>query len=159
MKPTIWGKYMWMSIHLIALGYPTNPTQEEKNAYHSYFNELYKVIPCVVCSNNYLRHISEIPLNDEVLSSRNNLFNWTVDLHNTVNKMLGKKIITKEHAYNIFTSQIVKQNNTMIDAFNNLTSPSIAMNMARKVCIMMNLIIILFVVWMLYKYLKKKNFI
>lgn len=159
MKPTIWGKYMWMSIHLIALGYPNNPTQEEKNAYHSYFSDLHKVIPCAACSNNYLQHISEMPLTDKVLSSRNNIFDWTVDLHNLVNNMLGKKVISKEHAYHIFTSQIIKQNDIMTSTFDSLSSPNTTMFLARKICIVMNLILIFSTMWFLRKYMMKKKLI
>lgn len=152
MKPTLWGKYMWMSIHLIALGYPNNPTQADKNAYFSYFNELYKVIPCEVCAKNYLQHLSEIPLTEKVLSSRNTLFDWTVDLHNIVNKMLGKDVISKEHAYNIFTSQIIQQNDIITNSFHNLSSPNISMCVARKVCIFMNIVLIFLAIWFIYKY-------
>jgi hypothetical protein len=159
MKPTIWGKYMWMSIHLIALGYPNNPTQEVKNAYYSYFNELHKVIPCVACSNNYVRHIAEMPLTEQVLSSRNNLFDWTINLHNVVNKMLGKEVISKEHAYTIFTSQITKQNDAMTNAFRSLSSQNTTMYVARKICIIMNLMLILIAIWFLRKYLMNKKFI
>lgn len=159
MKPTIWGKYMWMSIHLIALGYPNNPSQEDKNAYYTYFNELHKVIPCVACSNNYLQHISDMPLTETVLSSRKNLFDWTIDLHNVVNKMLGKEVISKEHAYNIFTSQITKQNDFMTNAFQSLSSPVRTMYVARKICIIMNLIFIIIAIWFLRKYLMNKKFI
>lgn len=161
MKPTIWGKYMWMSIHLIALGYPTNPTQEEKESYYAYFNDLYKVIPCVICSQNYVRHLSEIPLDDNVLKSRNNLFDWTVKLHNTVNEMLGKKVISREHAYNIFTSQILNQNDLITNAIHNLSSPSShkKIYLVRKVCIIMNLLLLFCIIWLLYKYLLTNKFI
>ena len=37
MTPTKWGKFLWISLHLIALGYPDNPSEQEKKDYHNFF--------------------------------------------------------------------------------------------------------------------------
>jgi hypothetical protein len=154
MKPMIWGKYVWMSLHLIALGYPINPTQEDKNAYKNFFNDFHKVIPCVDCAHHYKTNLNDVPLTDTVFSSRNNIFDWTVEIHNKVNVMLGKPVITKEHAYNIFTNQIIAQNDIISKSFKNLIFPPvISTSIARKICIFMNFIIIVMV--LLYFFRKR----
>jgi hypothetical protein len=157
MKPLIWGKYVWMSLHLIALGYPINPTQEDKNAYKNFFNDFYKVIPCVDCAHHYKTNLNDVPLTDTVFSSRNNIFDWTIEIHNKVNVMLGKPVISKEHAYNIFTNQIIAQNDLISNSFKNLIFPSvISTSIARKICIFMNFIIIMMV--LLYFFKKRYNY-
>jgi hypothetical protein len=38
--PDVWGPHGWKFIHYITLGYPTNPTQEDKTKYANFFNAL-----------------------------------------------------------------------------------------------------------------------
>ena len=42
-------------------------------------------------ANNYLIHIKKIPLTNEILSSKENLINWLILIHNEVNKINKKK--------------------------------------------------------------------
>jgi hypothetical protein len=102
MNPKIWGKYVWVSIHVIALGYPDKPSEEDKKHYKEYFLNLWKVLPCYKCSINYLRHLEELPI-DNSLTDNTALFKWTVDLHNIVNKETGKRIVPYEEALEIYT--------------------------------------------------------
>lgn len=88
-EPKLWGPCLWKSIHLIALGYPKEPTIDNVQAYKQFYQDFYKVIPCDKCSVNYRKHLEELPI-DRRLTSRDDLFRWTVELHNIVNKSLGK---------------------------------------------------------------------
>jgi len=90
MKPNTWGKYYWYVIHITALGYPKNPTQKDRDIYRSFYKTIGQVLPCGKCSTNYERHFQNIPI-DMFLESPETLFRWTVQLHNVVNKELGKK--------------------------------------------------------------------
>jgi hypothetical protein len=105
MNPKIWGKYVWVSIHVIALGYPDKPSDEDKKNYKEYFLNLWKVLPCYKCSINYLRHLEELPI-DGVLADNISLFKWTVDLHNIVNKETGKRQMPFEEALEIYTKLV-----------------------------------------------------
>lgn len=102
MKPELWGQYLWKSIHFIALGYPDNPSEQELQAYKYFYSNLWQVIPCLKCANNYKRHLEELPI-DDFLTSKKDLFEWTVNLHNIVNKELGKPIMSKEIAFALYT--------------------------------------------------------
>jgi hypothetical protein len=101
MQPEIWGPHLWRSIHYIALGYPQQPTPEDVQNYYILFFNLWKVIPCYKCSVNYKRHLDELPI-DSFLSTRIKLFEWTVSLHNIVNKELGKKQISLDDAKELY---------------------------------------------------------
>lgn len=99
MDPNIWGKHMWASIHFIALGYPDQPSESEKNNYKSFFENIYKVLPCNTCSNHLKTTLqTQLPLSVKSLSNKDNLFKWTVDLHNIVNTRLNKPTITLDKA-------------------------------------------------------------
>jgi hypothetical protein len=103
MDPVKFGPCLWRSIHIIALGYPENPSEIDKQTYTNYYRDLWKIIPCLKCSLNYRRHWTELPIYS-FLDSREHLFEWTVLLHNIVNKELGKKQISLEEAYKIYNN-------------------------------------------------------
>ena len=47
------------------------------------------VIPCEECSEHLKKTLKEMPDIEEYLDTREKLFEWTIILHNKVNKMLG----------------------------------------------------------------------
>jgi hypothetical protein len=101
MEPKVWGKYIWTSIHILALGYPDKPSNEDIQNYKQFFLNFWKVIPCYKCSQNYLKHLEELPI-DNFMTDNLSLFKWTVGLHNIVNKELGKREFSYEEAYEKF---------------------------------------------------------
>jgi hypothetical protein len=90
-SPDNWGKHFWYVIHLTALAYPDTPSINEVATYKSFYETYGKILPCKKCRANYKRHLEELPI-ENALSSRRELFNWTVQLHNIVNQDTGKGI-------------------------------------------------------------------
>ena len=102
MEPSVWGPCVWRgAVHMIALGYPDIPTPIDKVTYKAYYSELWKVLPCGKCSVNYKRHLEELPI-DGFLGSKMQLFEWTVRLHNIVNKELRKPEYTVQDALKMY---------------------------------------------------------
>ena len=102
-SPAIWGPHLWKSIHYIALGYPDDkPTETDRESYKDFFMNFHKVVPCVKCAKNYIRHLREVPAIDEYLSSNTRLFEWTWMLHNIVNKELGKRVVSLDAAKKLY---------------------------------------------------------
>ena len=91
--PDTWGPHGWKFIHFIALGYPNNPTEQDKVKYKNFFYLLGDVIPCIICANHYKKNLEKINI-DSYLSSKNSLIEWTILMHNEVNKSNGKKTYT-----------------------------------------------------------------
>ena len=87
--PNVWGPFFWHTIHIVAIGYPKNPTYIDKKCAKDFYESLTYLLPCSVCRNHYKEHITANPLTP-FLDSRTDLIKWTVDIHNSVNKMLGK---------------------------------------------------------------------
>ena len=87
--PSTWGPSVWRAIHFIALGCPAEPSVAEAAAYGAFFRSLGAVIPCGTCADNYKRHLAELPMEPYVSSGR--LFEWTVLLHNIVDRETGKR--------------------------------------------------------------------
>ena len=87
--PSVWGPFFWHTIHIVALGYPKNPTYTDKKCAKEFYESLSFLIPCAICREHYKEHLVKNPL-VTFLDSRNDLIKWTVTIHNAVNKMLGK---------------------------------------------------------------------
>lgn len=102
MKPDIWGKHFWYTIHFIALDYPEKPNNEDKRDFQTFFENLHKVIPCYKCSVNYVKHLKERPLEQSDLENNETLFRWTVDIHNIVNKELKKRQMSYDDAWKLY---------------------------------------------------------
>jgi hypothetical protein len=106
MDKNIWGSSMWNFIHIVALGFPDNADSIVKQDYKSYYENIYLVIPCGECSKHYKETYQKYKI-DDFLKDKNSLFEWTVNMHNIVNKMLSKKIISLTSA----KSKFYKNNN------------------------------------------------
>lgn len=95
----IWGPYFWETIHCISFGFPMEPTEEQKKYYKDFFINLGHVLPCKYCRLSYQEFIKEpgTLLDDNVVSSRENITKWAYKIHEKVNKKLG---ITYNVSYN-----------------------------------------------------------
>ena len=100
--PEVWGPFFWHTIHIAALGYSQEPNYSEKKAMKEFLESLKTIIPCPICRNHYISHLAKTPLGPS-LDSRKDLFRWTIDLHNEVNKMLGKRSYTETEVLQYYT--------------------------------------------------------
>ena len=107
------GPPLWQSIHFIALGYPKEPSENDKNNYATFYNNLPNVIPCYECSQHLRENLKKSPIRD-YLESRENLFEWTIKLHNVVNEMLNKPTWELQDAFDHYLTpsnfKVVKRN-------------------------------------------------
>lgn len=94
-SPLMWGREAWHFIHYVCLNYPYIPTQEDKENYEQFFKTLPLVLPCPHCGNHFLEHMKKLPIR---LDTKRELFAWSVDMHNEVNIMNGKKVLSYEEA-------------------------------------------------------------
>ena len=101
MDPIVWGPKLWFFIHTVSLNFPNNPTFEEIKNYESFFENLKYIIPCEKCRLHYSQRLSANPVS-KYLTDSNTLFIYTIDLHNEVNKSLGKRIYSYEEVAKLY---------------------------------------------------------
>ena len=101
--PTIWGPKMWTMIHLICLQAPEKIDTNVRNTYYMFFSMMPYVLPCDKCREHWLEHIREFPI-EQALDSREDLFKWSVNMHNLVNKSLSKPEIPYKKALEHWTN-------------------------------------------------------
>ena len=95
MNQNIWGKCGWVLIHSIAVNYPNNPSPSEKENTIKFFTLLGDMLPCRYCRQHYHENLKTIPIN---ANSKMDLIWWTIDLHNKVNIITGKKVLSRKEA-------------------------------------------------------------
>jgi len=100
--PEIWGPFFWHTIHITALGYPSEPGYQHKKAAKEFYESLKVLIPCPICRDHYAEHIEKFPITPH-LDRRSDLFKWTVLLHNEVNRVLKKPQVTESEVLKGYT--------------------------------------------------------
>ena len=97
LPPASWGPFFWHTMHIVALGYPTNPSYGHKKAAKEFFESLQFLIPCPICREHYAAFLQEQAITP-FLDRRDDLFRWTVDVHNKVNAKLNKPRVSERDA-------------------------------------------------------------
>ena len=133
----VWGPPAWTFLHTITYNYPENPSDNDKKNYHNFFDSLQHVLPCEKCKGHYKQNIQKYDLNNS-LDNREDLVKWLIDLHNEVNKDMGKRVWSYSEVYN---------------KYDNLHNS----NLVNKILIFVILCIVLVLIFFLYKTYGKKG--
>ena len=90
-----WGKQAWHFLHTICYNYPEQPTEADKKDYTEYIDAFQRVLPCPYCAEHFKELLVVLP---PKFDNKAELFNWSVDIHNEVNKTNGKPVLSYEQA-------------------------------------------------------------
>lgn len=92
MLTSVWGPPLWHFLHTTSFNYPVKPSQKQKDHFYQFFKEdLYYLLPCSYCRENYKNNIKKLKLNKSKFKNRDTFSRFVYDLHELVNKNLGKK--------------------------------------------------------------------
>ena len=116
METKIWGPSAWKFLHSVALVYPENPTDKDKQNYFNFYMNLQNILPCPRCKENYKKHLEIFPL-QKALENNQSLFQWTVDIHNEVNKINNSRIYTYKEALDLYLNQSNNYDTIMLCGF------------------------------------------
>eukprot|EP00941_MAST-03F_sp_MAST-3F-sp1_P006030 g6030.t1 len=89
------GRHSWFLIHSIAAKYPEYPSKADKQAVIGFIAALGQLYPCKLCRKHLqqqLRNMEELGPIHEAAESRDKLVLWMCQLHNIVNKDIGKPL-------------------------------------------------------------------
>lgn len=90
MLTTVWGPPMWHYLHTMSFNYPIQPSEDDKKNYKRFIESLQPTLPCKYCRENLKQNLKIMPLTREALKTRETFSKYIYELHNLVNKMLGK---------------------------------------------------------------------
>jgi len=91
MLTTVWGPSLWHYLHTMSFNYPVNPSTHDKKIYKSFIINLQYTLPCKYCRMNLVKNFKHMPLQRCHMLSRETFSRYVYQLHELVNKMLGKK--------------------------------------------------------------------
>lgn len=97
-----WGNILWSFIHTITV---TN-NYENTLTVKKILGNITNIIPCGSCIGTYKIYLERLGSLD--LTQPMVLFRWSVDLHNAVNKKLGKPEWNYEDARKHWSKQVPK---------------------------------------------------
>ena len=104
--PRIWGLDGWKFLFSIAYEYPRNPVYQDVYNYKQFFTYLQYVLPCETYRQRYSTQLNIVPM-DSFLTTRIYLFRWVLQMHNLINKDIGRPLLSHEEVLSTyFNNQI-----------------------------------------------------
>jgi len=88
MFPPVWGTVVHDTLQMIALGYPSSPSDDQKVSMNLLLNNMFKNLPCPACRIHAQQYFEKHPPD---LSSAESLYKWLTDFHNVINDRTGKR--------------------------------------------------------------------
>lgn len=98
--PHCWGPPQWTALHQILRGY--RPSAKTKAGLRRMLSGLGDLIPCHHCEEHFKAMVKANPPKD---ASREDVYKWSVDIHNIVNKRLGKPVLSYAQVAQLLTEQ------------------------------------------------------
>jgi len=113
LTPAVWGPKTWFFLESMAMGYPENPTDDEKLSVKNLILSLKDLLPCYGCRVNYRDHTEEyfktIPL-DEIVKKRSLVIAFIIDIHNKVREMNKAPIVSVEDTFKYYNNEYMSFN-------------------------------------------------
>ncbi|XP_076659322.1 evr1_Alr domain-containing protein Alr [Halictus rubicundus] len=81
------GSKTWSFLHTMAAYYPDQPSEAQKSDMKQFFYSFSQFYPCYVCAEDLREQLKESPPQTD---SQKTLSRWLCDVHNEVNKKIGK---------------------------------------------------------------------
>ena len=107
-NPEVWGPAFWFSLHNGALRYPIQASPTWKERMKHFILGIPVMVPCEKCSDHATAHLeSNYYRMDEIVSSRNNLFEFFWEFHNFVNERLNKPKMSLDNAYKMYSGEVL----------------------------------------------------
>ena len=92
-KTKHWGSHMWSMMHTYSYLYPENPNNINKEDATLFYNSTLNLMKCGICKKSAKTFLENNKINVE---TRNDLIEWVLKFHNSVNKKLGKDVWNRQ---------------------------------------------------------------
>lgn len=88
-----WGPQLWNIMHLFSYNYDNNPDYITKQNAFNFFTSICLLLPCDYCKNHCYSYIQDNPPKVE---TKDELINWVLSFHNSVNRRSHKQTWTRQ---------------------------------------------------------------
>lgn len=101
--PKIWGPKYWYTFHMAAANYPVDASPITAKRMKGFVMAIPYILPCETCRIHASAYIEKhVDVLDDIVSGREKLFKFFVDMHNMVNARLNKQILSYEDAFKLY---------------------------------------------------------
>eukprot|EP01024_Parvocaulis_polyphysoides_P031674 TRINITY_DN28551_c0_g1_i2.p1 TRINITY_DN28551_c0_g1~~TRINITY_DN28551_c0_g1_i2.p1 ORF type:complete len:232 (-),score=23.56 TRINITY_DN28551_c0_g1_i2:164-784(-) len=83
------GRSTWTFMHTLAAQFPEKPTRQQQKDTKQLLQCMAKMYPCAECAAHFQKIVSDNPPR---VGNGRELRQWTCEVHNTVNRSLGKPV-------------------------------------------------------------------
>lgn len=94
--PKISGPGAWMVTHVLAMITDQSGHKKDYTRFSLFVYRMIHAFPCRVCRRHAVRYLDNHPT--PASRAEGSAFEWSFTFHNTVNKRLGKKVLTLQEA-------------------------------------------------------------
>lgn len=99
---TAWKQNTWFMFHQITRRFD----ETHKDKYKEFFESFHHIIPCRICRNHFIQNSTKPGMTIQDNNNSERIFQWTIDLHNLVNKMHNKQQWDYNRASAFYNGQI-----------------------------------------------------
>lgn len=96
-----WGNAIWFILHYSAYYSPSVLPQQWAISYKAFLSCLRFVLPCPSCRKHLRENLLKLPV-DNYLYTSDSVFEYSVTLHNIVNRFLNKPVLSLSEAQKIY---------------------------------------------------------
>ena len=114
LDPEIWGPHYWFFLHTIAISYPIKPNDVTKKIYYNFIQNLPLFIPIHEIGNSFSKLLDKYPVKP-YLDSRKSFIKWMHFIHNKINILLKKEVITLDEAMEKYYNNYKPKQNKNIE--------------------------------------------
>jgi len=136
LSPIVWGPRAWFFLESIALGYPEEPTNDEKEAIKNVILSLEYLLPCGVCRYHYGEYLKNYLKNnklDTVVEDRYSLITFFIELHNDIRIRNGQTPRIVGEVFTYYQKMYLHNDVNILDKDGQ--SPDIVMDYAKNILI------------------------
>lgn len=87
-----WGPYGWLFLYYIMMGLPDRPNNLQVQ---EFLESTFSMLPCESCTQHALKYLKSHSPSDVPLRTRGEWIAFVSNMHNAVNKRLGKRCLTE----------------------------------------------------------------
>jgi len=99
MDPSAWGPHAWFMIESSIIHMPEDA---DISRFVDFLTNLQYILPCKGCRDNYADHLKDKP---PPKTTKNDLVDWVINLHNEVREYQGKPKRTKDDVIQYYTKK------------------------------------------------------
>lgn len=105
----IWGPQFWYVLHTIAFSYPKYPNKVTKRKYYDTVMNIPLFLPNEKFGTKFSKLLDSYPVTP-YLDSRESFIKWTHFIHNRVNELLDKPLMSYAKFIDKYTNQSLPEN-------------------------------------------------